>query len=445
MLKVLFVYDPEARLDLFELFPRLKSFFSNRRNFAILRTFGDIVFTILILMGLFGPQDPSRNIMLFISWGVWWTSIVLSWFFVGRMWCGVCPFPGIGRIFQKLGLYRKKLPLQTFSKYCAYGATILLALILWVEAVTHMKYSPFLTSLLLISILLGATVFAILYKGQAWCRHFCPMGKIIGAAATMSILEFRPLLEKCRGCKDFPCKRGKGNIPGCPVYLGAYAVKNNLLCLVCGHCVPLCDRDSPRLFLRHPLKELIINKGRYLTCAYIIPFLMASQLSRFIQEKTVWYQSFKASLANSEAIAFTIILGLWFIFFVGIIRLGAKLFTFFEDELFGKFSPMVPVLVPMAFTGELTYRLDYFLHEVGNFFPVLGRQFGLELEHLGFVVPEWLIILTLKTLIIVGGIGAFYVAWIFYSQEFEGIVPKINFFGIVGLIVMISTLYFVFC
>ncbi|WP_457755510.1 hypothetical protein, partial [Thermodesulfatator indicus] len=37
--------------------------------------------------------------MLFISWGLWWTSIVLSWFFVGRMWCGVCPFPGIGAFY----------------------------------------------------------------------------------------------------------------------------------------------------------------------------------------------------------------------------------------------------------------------------------------------------------------------------------------------------------
>ncbi|WP_217125060.1 4Fe-4S binding protein [Thermodesulfatator indicus] len=394
-------------------------------------------------MGLFGPQDPSENIMLFISWGLWWTSIVLSWFFVGRMWCGVCPFPGIGRIFQKLGLYRKKLPKQIFLKYCAYGATILLAFILWVEAVTHMKYSPFLTSLLLIAILVGATIFAILYKGQAWCRHFCPMGKIIGAAATMSILEFRPLLEKCRGCKTFPCKRGKGNISGCPVYLGAYAVNNNLLCLVCGHCVYLCDRDSPRLFLRHPLKELIINKGRHLTCIYIIPFLMAAQLARFVQEKTSWYQSFKTFLGNSEALAFTVILGLWFIFFLGIIRLG-KLFIFSEDELFGKFSPMVSVLVPMAFSGELIYRLEYVLYEVGNFFPVFGRQFGFNLESLGFVIPACLISFVLKIITILGGIGAFYVAWIFYSQEFEGMVPKKNFFVIVGLIILVSILYFSF-
>ncbi|WP_022852617.1 4Fe-4S binding protein [Thermodesulfatator atlanticus] len=442
ILRVLFVYDPEARLDLFTHFPRLKSFFANRRNFAILRTFGDIIFTCLILMGLFGPQDPSSNIMLFISWGVWWTSIVLSWFFVGRMWCGVCPFPGVGRILQALGLYRKKLPLQTFAKWCAYGATGLLALILWVEAVTHMKNSPFLTALLLLSILLGATIFAALYKGQAWCRHFCPMGKIIGSAATMSILEFRPLLDKCRGCKTFACKRGKDGIPGCPVYLGAYAVKNNLICLVCGHCVPLCDRDSPRLFLRHPLKELILNKGRYLTCAYIIPFLMASQISRFIQERTYWYQSFKEFFGGLEIISYSLVLAACFVLFLGIIRLGAHLFTFYEDELFGKFSPMVPVLVPMAFTGELVYRLDYFLKEVGNFFPILSRQFHIQtFASWGFVVPEWLIVFLLKFVLVVGGIGATYVSWVFYSKEFEGLVPKKNFFAILLLIWSITLLY----
>jgi len=445
ILKILFVYDEEARLNLFETFPRLRSFFANRRHFALIRSFGDLAFTLLIIAGLFGPQEPERNAMLFVSWGIWWTGIVLSWFFVGRMWCGFCPFPGVGRLLQRLGLYRPKLPPRSISKYCAYAATALFALIVWAEAVFHMKHSPLATAFLLLTILFGATLLATLYKGQAWCRHFCPLGKIIGSAATLSILEFRADLEKCRGCQTFACKRGKGNIPGCPVYLGAYAARNNLICLVCGHCIPLCDRDSPGLFLRHPLKELVINKGRHLTCTYIIPFLLASQIARFIQEKTSWYQGFKSALFHSEALAFSFLLAFLFALALFVIRLGAELFTIYEDELFGRFSPMVPVLVPLAFTGELVYRLEYLLHEIGNFGPTLGKQLGLSsLEALSFRVPEAFIHYLLLGITALGLLGALYTAHLLAFREFEGLVPRKNFFAILALASLVSAVYFYF-
>ena len=86
MFRILFIYHPTARLDLFASFPFIKRFFSNRNNLAVVRTFGDIAFTCLILLGFFGPQDPKRNITLFLAWGIWWSGVVLSWFFVGKFW-----------------------------------------------------------------------------------------------------------------------------------------------------------------------------------------------------------------------------------------------------------------------------------------------------------------------------------------------------------------------
>ncbi len=434
ILRVLFIYDEEARIDLFKLFPWLCDFFKNRLHFAFIRSLSDVIFTFLIILGIFGPQD-RYNPMLFICWGVWWTSIVISWFFVGRMWCAFCPFPGIGRILQYLSLSLKRRPPRILEKHCTYISTFLFAAIIWAEAVWHLKESPLGTALLLLSILFGATLFAAIYRGQAWCRYFCPMGKIIGSAATMSILEFRPDLEKCRGCKTFACKRGKGNIHGCPVYLGAFSVQNNLLCLACGHCLILCDRDSPSFYLRHPLRELIINKGRHLTCTYIIPFLMASQLARYVQEKCLCYQELKAHFNNSEALAFTLVLALWFVFFLLIIRLGTRLFNFWEDEVFGRFSPMVPVLVPLAFTGELIYRLEYFLIHLEDFFSSLGIRL------LAFH-PSHELLQGISTLIMLCGFaGSLCVAYIFYHREFEGMVSRKNFFLICLLITLVTALY----
>jgi hypothetical protein len=440
VVRVLFVYDEEARVDLFETFPVIKRFYRNRHNLFYLRTFGDISFSAIIIMGLFGPQDHSRNVSLFLAWGVWWVSIVLSWFFLGKSWCGICPFPGIGRVLQTLGLSLNREPSVFLTKYRASFALAFFALIIWAESVTNMKTWPLGTALLLLSILLGASLMAIFFRGQSWCRYLCPMGKIIGAASTLSMIELRPDLRKCKTCRSFSCKKGTDTAEGCPVYLGAFNIRNNIDCLMCGRCVHLCDNDGPRLNLRNPFVELVINKGRYITCSYIIPFLIGSQLARFYQH-TSSYSVVEQWFFGSNTITFTILLGLGFIFALLVIKIGAHLFRITEDPLFGKFSPMVPVLVPLAFTGELAYRLDYFLVNIGNVLPTFGRQFGFNLEQLQFFISITMIYWICLTSLCIGAISSSYVLHLFNTYDFEDVIPKINYYALHILVLLVFATY----
>lgn len=436
--RIVFRYGEKSKLNLFEVFPGLKRFFENRRNIAFVRTFSDITFTIIIILGLFGPQDPEKNVSLFIAWGLWWTSVVLSWFFVGKLWCGVCPFPGLGRIFQGLGLSLNRNVPEFFKKNYIYFSTGLLAIIIWTEAVTDMRYSPAGTSYLLLSILLGATVMEVLFKGQAWCR-ICPMGTMIGTAATMAMTEFRPDHARCRTCKTFSCAKGKEGISGCPVYLGAFNVRNSISCLVCGRCVGLCDHDSPRINLRNPFTELIINKGRYITCSRIILFLMGTQMARFAQHKP-WYFWIETSL-GSKVITFTLFLVAGVAISWAVTRLGAHLFTVTEDEVFGKFSPMVPVVVPLAFAGELAYRLDYFLYNVGDFLPTVGRQFGFDLGYLGFSIPEEVVYRICQLCLALGAVAGSYILHVFHHEDLEGVIPRKNYFALHLLVLALFATY----
>ncbi len=424
-LKIVFDRTPEDTIDLFQVFPSLRRFFERRRLHAVIRTFGDLVFTFIILAGLFGPQDPARNCTLYLSWGLWWPTIVLSWFFVGRMWCGFCPFPGIGRIVQKLGLCLHK-PIPGFIKRNGpYISVFLLAIIIWLEESTGIKESPRGTALLILSIMAGATLMAVFYPKQAWCRYLCPMGRLLGVGATLSIMEFRPNLEKCRTCKTFACKRGVEGKGGCPVYLGAFNVKNNLDCLICGHCLSLCDKGSPMLNLRSPFKELLLNKGRFVTCSFIIPFLMGSQLVRFL-ESSNYSLVLKQGLSSlNTMVTYSGLLVIAFFYILTIIKVGAKFFGQTEDELFGKFSPMVPILIPMAFSGELAYRLDYAISGAPEFFPVLGRQFGLDsLLHWTFGLPSWILEVMNISLIASAVAACCYLLYRFVNDEFEeGLIP----------------------
>ncbi len=440
-IKSLISSNEGERLDLFRIFPGVRRFLAARHHYAYLRTGGDILFILIVISGLFGPRDPSSNIAVFLSWGVLWPAIVLSWFFVGRMWCGICPFPGLGVFLQRRGL-TLNLPVPKFlQKYGVYTSVFLLALIIWIEVVAGLDRSPVGTSLFALSITAGATLLAVLFSGQSWCRHLCPLGRISGAAATLSITEFRPDHDRCRVCKTFACKRGMEGKRGCPVYLGAYSVQNNLHCLVCGHCLALCDLDSPQLLLRNPYSELIRNKGRYITCSYIVPFLIGSQLARFFRHNEA-YGYFRSWLNLPDAMSFSLLLVVGFVLVLGLIKFGSRLFGINEDPMFGKFSPLVPILIPMAFTGELVYRLSYFADGVGGFFPTIGRQFGLEnLKRMYFSIPDFPVQILSAFFLLNGAIAGVYILWRLCLEDFEGMVRLRNFIGINLLIVLILTGY----
>ena len=423
------------RLDLFRVFPGIRRFLAARHHYAYLRTGADILFVLVVISGLFGPQDPKRNVAGFLTWGVLWPFIVLSWFFVGRMWCGICPFPGLGVFLQRRGLsLARKVP-RFLQKYGVYTSVFLLALIIWSEVVAGLDGSPAGTSILVLSIVAGAALLAVLYPGQAWCRHLCPLGRITGAAATLSITEFRPNHEKCRGCETFACRKGIREKRGCPVYLGAYNVQNNLHCLVCGHCLPLCHRDSPQLLFRNPYSELIRNKGRYITCSYIMPFLIGSQLARFLRSKPLYHDIMVFS-GWHDAVLFSILLVLGYLLISGIIRLGNLLFGVNNDPLFGKFSPMVPIFLPMAFTGELIYRMGYFARGIGDFVPTIGRQAGTQaLEYFAFTIPDFPVQILSAFFLLNSAIAGCYIFWRFCLEDFDGMISFQNFI-LINLIIV---------
>jgi polyferredoxin len=437
---ILFTFDPLARLDLFIAFPFIRRFFTHRRNIAALRTFGDVAFSILIIVGLFGPQDSNSNIILFLAWGVWWAGVVLSWFFVGKFWCGVCPFPGIGGLLQHLNLSLKLNPPHALRRSFSHIAIALFAAIIWAEVVTDLKHRPLGTALLLLAILAGATIMAILYKGQAWCRYVCPLGKIIGAGAAMSMIELRASPNLCRECREIACKKGRPGLRGCPVYLGAHNVKNSLNCLLCGRCVLLCEKQSPRLLLRNPFVELLTRIDRNPSFTFIIPFLAGSQWARFVHEST-WYHPLAVSLPISPIISFSLLLALCFAVFIGIVNLGNRLIDLHRDSLPDHCSSMVPILTPLTFSGELAYRLHYLLAEAGQFPTVFSRQFNLTLGHYSFTISPWFLNSLSATVLILGWSGSLYLTVLFARRQQDNLTAHSACWSLQLLISFVFLIY----
>ena len=421
--------DPEARFDLFVAFPRFYTIFFNQRvHFFVQRSLG-IILIVLVVAGIFGSQDPLRNAMLYLCWGLWWPSVILSLFLVGRMWCGICPFPLAGRFFQSCRLSLEKKVPQLIIKNSTGISVVFFMIIIWVEESTGMKESPKETAWLLIVIWAGATFCALLFSKQSWCQYFCPLGRLMGIGATISLLEFRPDHKVCRQCTTFACNRGTEKLGGCPVSLGAFKVTNNLKCLVCGHCMQLCPHDSPQLNIRNPLSELIIRKGKLITCTLLVPFLMGSQLARFMDHNILNLMENIESVCMHNWVCqmglYAIPLALGFVVVHVTISYGDLFFGVYHDDLMGRFSPMVLIFLPLAFAGEVVSRMNYSVRNLPEFFPTLGRQFGVEtLQYLTFSISEWVYPAYGIFLVFLSEVAGLYLLQKFYIEECEGIVSR---------------------
>jgi len=127
---------------------------------------------------------------------------------------------------------------------------------------------------------------------------------------------------------------------------------------------------------------------------------------------------------------------------MAVIRLGNKLIGVTEDPMLGKLSPMVPIFIPMAFTGELVYRLSYFARGIGDFLPTVGRQAGTgALERLAFAIPDFPVQILSAFFMLNGALAGCYIFWRFCLEDFEGIVKFKNFVAVNLVIGIMLVLY----
>jgi len=147
-------------------------------------------------------------------------------------------------------------------------------------------------------------------------------------------------------------------------------------------------------------------------------------------------------LSLSDPLAFSLLLVAGFVLILGIIRFGSHLFGISEDPLFGKFAPLVPILIPMAFTGELVYRIEAFAGGIGDFVPTIGRQFYLHfLERTAFHIPDFPVQILSAFFMLNGAIAGSYILWRFCLEDFEGVVRLRNFIAINILIIVLLVAY----
>ncbi|MBW4525993.1 MAG: 4Fe-4S binding protein [Phormidium tanganyikae FI6-MK23] len=257
------------RVNLLNVYPKLRQFlrspwWTDRINYGF--TLG--VFAVVVTVLMVAPQSRDRNFALNLFWAWWWMLILISFPFVGRLWCSICPFMIYGELAQKISLwlYPRKLqlwPRQSAEKWGGWFLFGMFTLILLWEELWNLENTAYLSGYLLLLITAGAVIFSVLFERRFWCRYLCPIGGMNGLFAKLSMIELRAQQGICSAtCTTYQCYKGgaqKGEgleTGGCPIYSHPAQLQDNRDCVLCMTCLKACPHRSVELNLRPPGIEL---------------------------------------------------------------------------------------------------------------------------------------------------------------------------------------------
>lgn len=214
------------------------------------------VFSAIIAACLFAGETAMGRISNALIWGVWWPVLIVSFLFIGRLWCSVCPLSTAALMARKF-LRLERPPGSWLKKRSAWLIAAGFVLVVWVEQVFHLTAVPTGAGALLLSLAGAAAIFGIVYQRETWCRYVCPIGNLGAVYALPATVSLRANPSVCATCcTTHECHKGSETHAGCPVFHHPLYARNAHMCKLCFNCMKSCPHGSPTLYLHPPLLRL---------------------------------------------------------------------------------------------------------------------------------------------------------------------------------------------
>ena len=339
----------------------------------------------LIILTLLGP--PHNNPANLIVWAIWWPFLIFSIIISARSWCGYCPMPVVS---DGINYFKKKFfPIPAvLTKYGIWIGIAGFALILLAEHAAHMFTVSRATSVLLLCILAGTTGTNFLFGKRSWCKHFCPLGRMIACSSAISLLELGSNSNVCSSqCHTHDCIKD-GN---CPMGIHPSAAAVSKDCILCLSCLKRCKHQSVRIDIRFPWYEFFVKDKWKVTEGFfavsLVSLVLAVKLPSWwplagLTEQQMWGSHVIASVVLS------VLIGVLFIFFV-----FAASGLLSEGSWETNFAVSGTAYLFLAFAGFFNIYLHELVYNGHNLLP-----WFVEMAGLGSIIPSYWITPELGTL-----------------------------------------------
>lgn len=276
--------DPNRGLELTK-YPLVAKLLKNRKFQFITIVPNQLIFWFVILIGFVGTADPGLNFGTAITWYIWFCLVFVLMVLVGRAWCLMCPFGGLGEWVQRQSFWKRTqshlgLGLKFPEKAAQYGFLISVAtfiLLTWLEEFFNIAGpgDPKATSYMVLGIVASALIFFLIFERRSFCRYICPLSGLIGTIGSMGMAAgFRTRdREVCLTCETKDCMRGGEDGYGCPWYTWPGSADSNAACGLCSECYKGCPSDNIGLFVQKPLTSVIAPTRRRADIAWAVAIL----------------------------------------------------------------------------------------------------------------------------------------------------------------------------
>lgn len=194
------------------------------------------------------PLDNLRVAANYALWGLWFPLMFLSVIFAGRAWCGVlCPMGAASEWANKVGLQR------AIPRWLAWEGTPLVSFlfITILGQTTGVRDHPEAVAEIFGGTMLLAIGIGFVYgrNKRAWCRHMCPIGRVLGLYSRLGAVQFSPKLRL-----PGPERRTDKGI--CPTMIDLPCKTESRHCITCFRCVNPQAKGGMEMVLRRPGVEI---------------------------------------------------------------------------------------------------------------------------------------------------------------------------------------------
>ena len=395
-------YIQDHRMDLLSL-PVLGRFLKWRWLQVVLEVPMLFLFILVIIVGVWGTQEPSESLATMGVWVYWWSLVIFTFFLLGRIWCFVCPLGAVGEwAHRRVGTLDRKWPRVLSNLWPAHIFFITLT---GVDMVLGIDTLPNVTGYILLGLLIMSVVISLVFERRSFCRYVCPIGGMCGIYSMTAGVEVRPKSRgRCGSCTTKECIKGTDMSYGCPWFEHPGEIDRNNYCTMCLECVRSCPHDNIGLSVRPPGQDLWRTNTRVydeVILAVGMVGVMASHTIATTQPFTDWVDAVQADQGMPPWLTITLVyvasIVLANLAYLGISAVAGRSASTKERQLDGRTVfrwtgyAMIPIALAMFLARNVLFLNIWgtaVLDVMGNMWASPGWPFGTGTVSTQFVLPD---------------------------------------------------------